>query len=139
MSAFIVEDETINKVIACLNSLENGPRQARWISRPLRNIAYIGKLGKTLGDAMFALNVASVEERYGEGEAKEFRSLDYTFKDMVPPGPIAAYKALHCFLYQSCEGQCDKDKLFIALEQVKAELAQYIVNRLPQYESAVWG
>jgi hypothetical protein len=139
MSAFIVEDETINKVIACLNSVENGPENADWITRPLRNIAYIGKLGKTLGEAMFVLNAASVEERYGEGEARSFRPLDYKFKDILPPSPIAAYKALQCFLYQSCEGECDKDELFIALEQVKAELAQYIVNRLPQYESAVWG
>ncbi len=87
MSAFIVEDETINKVIACLNSVENGPDHADWITRPLRNIAYIGKLGKTLGEAMFALNVASVEERYGEGSATEFRPLDYQFKDIVSPDP----------------------------------------------------
>ena len=139
MSAFIVEDETINKVIACLNSLENGPDHADWITKALRKIGYLGTLGKTLGEAMFALNVASVEERYGEGSATGFRPLDYTFKDMVSPGTITAYKALQCFLYQSCEGECDRDKLFIALEKVKAELAQYIVNRLPQYESAVWG
>ena len=138
MSAFIVEDATINKVIACLNSVENGPENADWITRPLRNIAYIGRLGETLGKAMFDLNVASVEEKYGEGEARGFRPLDYKFKVMVPPEPITAYKALQSYLYNSCEGKCGEDKLFIALENVMGKLAQYIVNLLPEYEDAEW-
>ena len=134
MSAYIVEDATINRVIFMLNTM----RDSEYIKRPLQELGYIGKLGETLGTAMFNLNCKSINERYGEGEAASFRDLDYKYRVVICPTVIQAYKSLQCFLYQSCEGACDEDPLYKALVEVKNRLADRIVNDLPQYENSKW-
>jgi hypothetical protein len=139
MSAFMVADSTINGIIAFLVSIESGHDHNTWVTEPLRKIGYIGDLGETLGDAMFALNIKSIEERYGEGEAKDFRDLDYKFNRIPAPIGIQAAKSLACFLYQSCEGEADKDPLFIALAEVEFKLAKYIVYHHPGWDAAKWG
>ena len=77
MSAYICEDKTINRIVTYLQ-ISDDLGYAR--ERVLGKLGYTGKFAGELGRAMFELNCQSIEERYGKGQAKEFRSLDYKYK-----------------------------------------------------------
>jgi hypothetical protein len=123
--------------------------KAPWLSRSLFTLGYqedIGDLGEKLGKAMFFLNCCSIDERYGEGEAANWRVgedeqfFDYVFTHIIAtPTPIQAYKSLQCFLYQSCEGICDKTPLYTTLREVQHDLADYIIMNTEEYNKAIWG
>jgi len=138
MSAYIVEDKTINRAIAYLvarPSIEAdipGPLCACGIDLQEPSAA------EHLGAAMFALNIRGVEERYGPGEAAEFRPLDYSFRRELPPDAVHAFKAIQCWFYQCSEGDATKDPLYLAFEDVLRRLAVHIVNNLPAYDKAPW-
>lgn len=129
MSAYIVEDKTINRIVTYI--MTNGDM--------FYERTQLAKLGYTnpvpLGEAMFKLNCKSVEERYGKGEAKKFRKLDYHYQP-VECSRMVAFKALRCYLYQSCEGKCEETKLYKALEEISGKIAIYIVRDLPAYDTA---
>jgi hypothetical protein len=134
MSAYIVEDKTINRIITFLND----DRDGSYCKDKLTRLGYIGKLGQNLGQAMYNLNCLSICERYGEGEDKEMGAGEYTFR-YEPSSRIQAYKSLQCFLYQACEGECDTDPLYLALNDIKHSWAGIIVYNLDSYDKAQWG
>ena len=147
MSAFMVTDETINRVV-------------RWLSREVYQSSSLKeKVEKTLGmttgseawadtvgKAMFQLNIAGVNDRYGDGKAKKFRTLNYTY---VPAQPTTIYhlstkiqvlKSLQCWLYQCMEGEVVKKPLYIFFRTVvEPHLMRSIINDLPEYQTAEWG
>lgn len=130
MSAYVVENRTINRVLTFLDSSNE------W--RYLLNGA-LGALGypdsASLGKAMLDLNCESVRQRYGEcTEDSSGYSYDYESCDV-----FQALKSLRCWLYQSCEGDCDRRPLFVRMEDISKEMSYYIVSRLPQYDAAHWG
>ena len=138
MSAYMVEDDTINKVIAFLVSPTNRD-YARYILNEAGYPLDTKEQQTRLAVRMFVLNKMGVESRYGRGQAKEFRPLDFKYRATMPPTAIQAHKALSCFLYQCSEGNVPETKLFKALEHVKAAIANSIVSNLPAYENAKWG
>lgn len=138
MSAFMVTDKTINVVVTFLK--HQFARDMRYLGEqfaesgyPLETEANCEKLGK----AMFSLNIGGVNTRYKSG-ASSFRPLDYKFR--LEPGysPIQAYKSLSCFLYQCSEGDIEEEDLYKLLDKAKNTLAQFIVNRLEEYDQANW-
>jgi hypothetical protein len=137
MSAFLVEDDSINGIIAWLGSIAD-TNDRGYIFSPLRALGFNGR-SESLGRAMFELNRKSLIERYGE-DIEEANAV-YTFK-IVPAGylgsSVQVYKSLQCFLYQSCEGSCDQNPLCLALHAISAYLAHYIVQRLPEWQAAKW-
>lgn len=141
MSSFVVEDAVINSVVNFLatarkyGAFEYHDVLAREFMVDMANPAEV----ESLGVAMFALNCNAVEQRYGEGEAKEFRDLNYRFARMMPPTPIQAYKSLGCWLYQCSEGDVPKTSLlYAAMERVHAAMAHNIVQETPAYDAAAW-
>ncbi len=139
MSAYIVEDSTINAVVSFLAINRRG--SGDWLRRQI--LAETGcdlqtQDGKErLGAAMFALNCNAVEQRYGTGQAKEFRDLNYQFSLNISVNKFSAYKSLKCWLYQCAEGDVPESSLlFAAMSRVKGEMADDIVSSLAQYESA---
>ena len=147
MSAYMVADETINRVV-------------RWLSREVYQSSYLKeKVEKTLGittdsdawadtvgKAMFQLNIDGVNDRYGDGEAKKFRKLNYTY---VPAQPTTIYnvstkiqvlKSLQCWLYQCTEGEVVKKPFYQFFQEVvEPHLMSSIINDLPEYQAAEWG
>lgn len=145
MSAFIVEDKTINRIVSWLNmvGMAGGCNDYFWCVQPLIKLGYKldTELGcKRLAEEMFTLNCDSIEQRYGEGQAKEFRPLDFQYQ-FVGSG-VCRYqvlKSLRCFLYQCCEGNIpEQNSLYNALDKLSLELSYQIVSRTPQYEAAKW-
>lgn len=145
MSAFIVEDKTINRVVSWCNvvGMAGHVHKYFYCIKPLIELGYKldTELGcKRLAEEMFTLNCEGVEERYGEGQAEEFRPLDFNYH--FTGSGINIYqlvKSLRCFLYQCCEGDIPElNSLYHALDKVSMEICYHIVTRSDRYEAAEW-
>ena len=142
MSAFIVEDKTINKIVTWFRR-EIYRRESSCIDHLAKkyDIDLISDLwDEPLAKAMFALNCNAVNARYGEGEAEKFRPLDYTYRPEPYLTLIEVFKALQCWLYQCCEGDIpETSKLYQFFREIENYLARKIVSNLPEYDNAEWG
>lgn len=139
MSAFIVEDKTINTIITMLKNSE-ACLNSTWYIRQLKESGYYLEDGgeEKLGREMFELNCRAVDERYGEGQAKEFCNLNYSFNRQSFYTVISAYKSLQCWLYQCSEGTVPEAPLFKLMQDISNNIAHHIVSRTPEYEKAPW-
>lgn len=142
MSAFIVENETINEIISCLISdYENVYFRERLKSHFNSDLGTLeGR--QELGKQMLSLNIAAVEYRYDLYHRKKepeetFQS--YVFSPILGVNKIKAAKALSCFLYQCTEGEFTEKPLFKILDEIKNAWFSDIVNTLPEYKNAPWG
>jgi hypothetical protein len=135
MSAFIVEDKTINRVITYLK--DERSEYIREIIKEELGINLRTLDGQeTLAREMFALNCAAVEERYGKGEAGAFRSLNYEYKREIA-NIFTVFKCLKCWQYQCSEGDIpETNKLYQVMSRVAGLLAESIVDALPAYQAA---
>lgn len=141
MSAYVCDNETFNRVASSFWFSNND-----WlVNNTKRELAKIGYPMNTKADvdafalALFDMNCEAVNQRYGNGQAEEFRPLDYKPVMTIPCGKIQQYKSLQCLLYQCCEGNVYESPLYKVMEQHMLGLAKEIVCDLPQYEMAKWG
>lgn len=140
MSAFMVSDKTINKIVTFLDIM----LIKEWpiLTQHFRKAGFdvnLDNFREKLGNAMFELNIRAVESRYGKGKAKKFRELNYIFKPEYGFTPVPVYKSLNCWSYQCMEIGILTDPLYELMNNVNTALAAYIVTRLPEYDKAPWG
>ena len=135
MSAYIVEDKTINRIITFLASDQEASHVKSLLKTQLGLDHNDEKYHENLGTRMFSLNILAVNTLYGVGEAEKFRPLDYKFHYEITDR-IQALKSLRCFLYQCYEGEIPESQLFKILDSYAAELAYRIISYLPAYERA---
>ena len=144
MSAYITGDETINKILGFIKSdCEKNPH----IYRPLENKDLGWKDGGhhrdaacALGSEMRNLNIQAVCARYaGENSETLLANDNYQYGDKLRPNRIQAFKSLRCWLYQCSEGDVPETDLFKAFDEVSKNMATHIVNRMPEFDAAVWG
>jgi hypothetical protein len=132
MSAFVVEDRTINRAIGWLNDSER-----RTVLRRVLEAADISETDPDwmakLGASMYMMNVEAVNQRYNEHEQPG----DYEHHWELC-STVQAYKALRCFLYQCSEGDVPERALYKALHQAAYAMAHEIVSDLDAYEKAEW-
>lgn len=138
MSAFVVDDKTINRAISFLATDRDGDWLRNYIREHLGVDLTTGIGRETLGNLMFSLNCDAVNQRYGDDQAKEFRSLDYRYRLEAGVTRIQAFKALQCWHYQCSEGDIDQNGLYKTMERVQGHVAEMIVTRLPAYDSLAW-
>jgi hypothetical protein len=125
VSAYLVDDRTINTIVSHVHL----SRDPDWLKREFSE-AIAGSTGDfcvDLGAAFFALNICAVEARYGAGQAKEFRELNYRFK-LVPASPRQVYDSIKELQYQCCEGEVPATALFKLLVELRASLADSIIE-----------
>ena len=140
MSAFMVEDQTINRVVTWLT--REVSTRFPYIDRIARkyDVDLVSeKWDEKLANAMFQLNCDGVNARYGEGEAEKFRPLNFTYRPEVYHSLVQVLKSMQCWHYQCCEGKVPKTKLYQFFEEVENYLALKIVMDLPEYDKAKWG
>jgi hypothetical protein len=141
MSAYVVEDLTINKIVSFLYLKDQGDRYYG----PARLVMAAGyDLGTEEGRVrlavrMFALNVRAVNARYGLGAAKTFRPLTFKHHLVHPPSEAFAYVSLGCWLYQCSEGKVPETRLFKLMSSVCDSMAHNLADRLPEVQKAPWG
>jgi hypothetical protein len=140
MSAYMVRDETINRVISWLSwEITRSEWLKRKVTDTLRLDTNKPNWEEILGLAMFELNIQGVNERYGEGEAQKFRKLNYHY---IPAhgSNIQVLKSLQCWLYQCMEGEVIKKPLYQFFGTiVEPHLMSSIISDLPEYKRAEWG
>ncbi len=112
MSAFVVAPETISSVVDVLAKHEKVDNR------------------DLLAKRLFLLNVESVNQRYKlkDNEAEELRKEyeDYIgraakirYKKQPDRHPAQHIQAVRCWIYQSCEGNCESDPLFLAVRKIR--------------------
>lgn len=127
MSAYVVEKETIDRVVHALL------RYARW----KENAPGMYEDRHDLGRKLWALNLRSVAERY-ERTSDGPQVADYRHGGL-PPTMVQGYMSLRCYLYQSCEGDCSDDPLYEAVDAACDAIAHSIARGLAEERNAVWG
>jgi len=142
MSAFIVKDKTINRILSFFywnkddmlkHTIDFKLKELGISLRELTKDEDIDAELSRLGKAMFRLNYASVNQRYERKDKPE----PYKFKD-VKTEIIQALKSLNCFLYQSCEGNCEEENIYKVLREIETAITKNIVYNLEEYNSADW-
>lgn len=139
MSAFMVEDTTINRVVTWLKSeVATSHFTIDRLARKYDIDLVSDKWDERLAHAMFQLNCDGVNVRYGDGEAENFRPLNFQYKPEIYYSLVQVFKSLQCWMYQCCEGNVPKTKLYQFFEEVEHHLAVKIVHSLPEYTKAEW-
>ncbi len=143
MSAFIVADKTINYIVKWLDKELEEIYGTTVIRQKLMEQGFdASELGwaERLGQAMFQLNVIAVDARYGSGEAKKFRPLDYRYKLAHSVPLVQVLKSLQCWLYQCNEGDVPQTALYGLFDNdVQLYLMTEIIDALPEYQETFWG
>ena len=134
MSAFIVSQKTVNRIIDYIAWVSN---KDPYMLRILNNAGY--KLPDDvfkLGQDMIQLNYGAVNQRYSEDEIPEkFQRIRN-----MPVSSIQTVKSLQCYLYQCTEGEeFETSSLYQGLRRLEEHLLNEIITSLPAYEKAVWG
>lgn len=139
MSAYVVENKTINKVLSHIKL----KRDSEWIKRQL-----IEKTGfdvttdeglEQLGRALLLLNVQAVNVRYGNGDDATQILKDYSYRLTLDANCFIALKALHCLRYQCSEGDVPETDMYKTIEWLSMTWAEDIVRDIKAYDIAAWG
>jgi len=156
MSAYIVDDTTINNIVGAIYN-DHSPRgfgdDLRRVLKYRHGILTedgTGAYPQAIDPAWFAcclraLNEKAIGSRYGEKAIDEMRGGDFTFKNVTPKRSrstindgVRLFKSIQCLHYQCSEGNADADELYCILESLSHTLAHCIIYNLPEYEKADW-
>lgn len=135
MSAFVVEDKTINRILSFINRWRDGS----WYTERLFTAAELNPdhpdAWERLGQSLLLMNYDAVNARYTEQDVPTVFEFHWTEAET----DIQVFKSMQCFLYQCSEGTVPERALYKALDQLKNGLAERIISNLPQYDKAIWG
>lgn len=140
MSAFIVNDDTINGLLAYIAADAADSRSYKRAPQVLQEAGFrLDRKGLAgLASELHRLNVYGVDARYGEGQGREMTGRPFKYRQVANPGPVQAVKSLQCLIYQCAEGDVPERPLFKVLEQLERAILATIVERLPEYSKAAW-
>lgn len=140
MSAFMVNTNVMAKVVTAI--LQNTNQfstiqtfRGRLVDDPLTDAQKAA--GTQIGRKLFLMNRKALRARSGYGE--HLRVPEYVFEKWADATPVEQFAAMRCLLYQCCEGKVPDSGLYSELNRAAGELAQRIVQDLPEYEKASWG
>jgi hypothetical protein len=89
---------------------------------------------------MYQLNIKTVDDRYGDNEARRFWKHEYRFEHTDVVSLVQVLKSLQCWLYQCNEGDVPETALYGLFDnEVQLYLMSKIIDRLPEYQNAHWG
>jgi len=133
MSAFIVENETIDNIISFLY----------WKNKEIYFEHILEKKGiveekdfESLAEKLLIMNIKAVDCRYGT-ESDAGLIADYKWNDSLK-NIYQTLKSIHCLLYQCSEGDVPETELFKFLMEIQHAIESKIINELPEYQQAKW-
>ena len=138
MSAFMVNTNVMAKVVtAILLNFDtfDGRSTARGTLLAAPTDAQ-KEAGTKIGRKLFLLNRRALGVRYG---CSTLRLPEFVFERWADATPVQQFKAMSCLLYQCHEGKVHESRLYDELNHAADELAQRIVQDLPEYDKAAWG
>jgi len=139
MSAFIVEDETINRIVTWVESNRGNNAIGSYVKSALNKYGLsegmmtFANLNK-MANSFLVLNKLGVDAMYDE--KNELHPMRFV-REFAPD--IQVLKSMHCLRYQCDEGEVHKQPGFVFLGELIRILTDNIINSLPEYEKAVWG
>ena len=139
MSAFMVNTKVMAKVVTAilLNFDTFDGESTRRVALLAAPTDAQKEIGTKIGRELFLLNRKALHARYGCGE--HLHVPEFVFEKWADATPVEQFKAISCLLYQCCEGKVPNGPLYDELNRAAGELAQAIVQDLPEYEQASWG
>jgi len=139
MSAFMINTNAMAKVVtAVLLNLDAFDGESTWRVKMLAAPTDEQKdAGTKIGRKLFLLNRRALRARYGCGD--HLRLPEFVFERWADATPVQQFKAMSCLLYQCHEGNVHESRLYAELNHAAGELAQRIVQDLPEYDKASWG
>lgn len=139
MSSFIVEEDTINRILTFLEKQQ--------YSHGLLGSSIMSELKEygihdfledkdieVFGNLFLLMNKKAVDVRYNEANLIQ----EHKFK-RIKSGKLQVLKSIHCLLYQCYEGDIPETRLFKTMDKIKQILANNIICDLPGYDKATWG
>jgi hypothetical protein len=139
MSAFVVEDRTINQVVTWLQQQRPDSAYHRKIKEAFSLDPLDHEDWDQVARAMFELSCRAVRQRYRDADEAGMIPESFTPK-CEPATAIQAYKSLRCWLYQCAEGDVPEASiLYSIMGEVADRMANDIACSLPDYEKASWG
>lgn len=130
MSCFIVEHAHIDVIVtALIDSYES-----RGWSKVIAGEVPSTENADHIGTALLALNASSYRQRYGGNVQINM----HRFRRVVGLTTLEKLKAVSCWLYQSCEGGCDKHPDFQAMREFERHLALEFATSRPEYKDIPW-
>ncbi len=147
MSSYIVDDSTINRILAAVqlythSNLAEVPPPPRDIQSPeprFKDWCFLdwALLGARLRD----MNVAAVIARYGQSDELPGPTplLPYQHENTSAPSPIQVIKSLGCYLYQCSEGNIPSRPLYQSLSSWETALCRHYVSQSDEWQQAEWG
>src|SRR5258708_6081482 len=138
MSAFMVNTNVMAKAVtAILLNLDmfDGKSTSRTALLAAPTDAQ-KEAGTKIGRKLFLMNRRALRARYG---GADIRLAEFVFENWAGATPVEQFKAIHCLLYQCHEGKVHESRLYNELNHAAGELAQRIVQDLPEYDKASWG
>ena len=141
MSSFIVEDETINRIVSYLSYAQYQEFWQRQIKKKYNFDLKAFEGRQSLGRFMFNMNVKATGQRYSESEfgIGDMRSMIFEYNDSVWAGDtLQVYKSIKCWLYQCSEGSVFDSEDYKFFERIQGSIADDIIDKMPEYENAVW-
>ena len=139
MSAFIVNTNVMAKVVtAILLNFDTFGGEGTCRTALLASPTDAQKAaGTKIGRKLSVMNRGALRARYGRRE--HLNVPEFVFEKWADATPVEQFKAMCCVLYQCCEGNVPNSRLYDELNRSAGELAQSIVQDLPEYEKAAWG
>ena len=139
MSAFMVNTNVMAKVLtAILLNLDQFDSESTCRVALLASPTDAQKeAGTKIGKKLFLLNRRALRARYGCGD--HLCVPEFVFERWADATPVQQFKAMSCLLYQCHEGKVHESGLYDELNHAAGELAQRIVQDLPEYDKASWG
>ena len=138
MSAFIVNDKTINRILTFISSYSPHGRNPfqEWFKELSLNLNHSNETDlQEIGEELLKLNLKSVNYRYNQ--RTKINSMDYKFK-YEDCDIYQAFKHLSCLTYQSCEGKAEKTPLYKLLIKIENLLCSDIVYDSKEFKNAEW-
>ena len=127
MSAYIVEKQTIDRIVTYLQT----PDVRQHIDYHHPSLA---GTAREQGQRLWGMNVQAVDARYEERNAVTL----YRHSTALC-SPVQTLKSIRCLLYQCSEGDVPETELWRALDTLSVDLAIEIVAGLPEWDAAQWG
>lgn len=131
-SAYVVSNESMNCVVYGVFDMYR-TEQSPYLSQTTLSMIFRISNPNQLGQELFDMNTQAVNVRYNENDvAPPFR---YRRKQYSAEQVLKSVKEL---LYQCSEGDVPKMPLYKALEKMKSELMEYIIEKHDVLKDAKW-
>jgi hypothetical protein len=139
MSAYLVNTNVMAKVVtAILLNLDTFDGEStcrvKLLAAPIDEQK---QAGTKIGRKLLLMNRRALRARYGCGG--DIRLAEFVFERWADATPVEQFKAMSCLLYQCHEGKVHESRLYDELNHAAGQLAQRIVQDLPEYDKASWG